>query len=88
MPRRLRACDVSRQLGDAGHTRAHKDQDGEWEYGYRCAEHGPRLVHVTHEGAGQDHYLNLYRLALQNLGYAVGPEQPDRGRRRLAVTLP
>lgn len=88
MSRRLRARDVSRQLGDAGHI--HSEWDGvDWEPGYRSAQRGPRLVHTFHDGPGEEHHLGLYALALRNLGYHVVAEQQDGGgRRRLAVTTP
>lgn len=83
---RIRASDVSRQLGDAGHTKA--EWDGiDWDPGYRSANHGPTEVHVFHDGPGEEHHLAVYELALRNLGYQVRrDQQPDGGRRRLEVT--
>lgn len=88
MAHRIRATDVSRQLGDAGHQ--HSEWDGvNWDPGYRSQQAGPRTVHTFHDGPGEEHYLGLYALALKNLGYAVRTEQQDRGgRRRLVVTKP
>ncbi|MCY0917004.1 hypothetical protein OS965_02285 [Streptomyces sp. H27-G5] len=86
MTMRIRASDVSRQLGDAGHT--HSEWDGvDWDPGYRTAQGGPRTVHVFHDGPGEVHHLELYTLALRNLNYQVIQEQQDcGGRHRLAVT--
>lgn len=88
MPQRIRASDVSRQLGDAGHQRSHWDGD-DWDPGSRTAQAGPRAVHVFHDGPGEQHHLDLYTLALRNLGYSVTPEQQESGgRRRLRITKP
>lgn len=85
MAQRLRASDVSRQLGDAGH--AHSEWNGtDWDPGYRSAQDGPRLVHVFHDGPGQEHHLGLYTLALRNLGYHVVTDKPHGNRCRLNVT--
>ncbi|MFD9192959.1 hypothetical protein ACFWCA_32695 [Streptomyces phaeochromogenes] len=88
MTQRIRATDISRQLGDAGHQ--HSEWDGtDWDPGYRSKQSGPRLVHTYHDGPGEQHHLELYTLALRNLGYTVTAEQQDRGgRRRLAITKP
>lgn len=88
MTERIRSSDVSRQLGDAGHQ--HSDWDGsDWDPGYRSEQRGPRLVHTFHDGPAETHHLELYTLALRNLGYHVVTEQQDRGsRHRLAVTKP
>lgn len=85
---RLRASDISRQLGGAGHPRSEGDGD-DWDPGYRSASDGPRTVHVFHDGPGEQHHLRLYERALRNLGYVVQHEQqPDGGRHRLVVTKP
>lgn len=88
MGQRLRASDVSHQLGDAGHT--HSEWDGiDWDPGYRSVQAGPRVVHTFHDGPAEEHHLGLYTLALRNLGYSVVPDQMDgRGRHRLVVTKP
>lgn len=88
MPMHIRAADVSRQLADAGHTRAEWDGD-DWDPGYQCKEHGPRIVHVLHDGPGKQHHLDLYALALRNLGYTVQTgQQPDNGPPHLTITRP
>lgn len=85
---RIRASDVSRQLGDAGHQHSEWD-GGDWDPGYRSEQSGPRLTHVFHDGPGEEHHLDLYTLALRNLGYTVIAERQERsGRRRLAITKP
>jgi hypothetical protein len=85
---RIRASDVSRQLGDAGHTKSEWDGSN-WDPGYRSQQCGPRLVHTFHDGPGEEHHLSLYALALRNLGYTVHTDQqPDNGRRRLTITKP
>lgn len=84
----LRASDVSRQLGDAGHVKAEWD-NVDWEHGYRSVQRGPCLVHTFHDGPGEEDHLSLYALALKNLGYHVVAEQQDNGgRHRLAITRP
>lgn len=87
MAQRLRASDVSRQLGDAGHV--HSEWDGvDWDPGYRSTQDGPRRVHVFHDGPGETRHLELYTLALRNLGYHVVADKPHGSRHRLAVTRP
>ena len=88
MAQRIRASDISRQLGDAGHQ--HSEWDGDdWDPGYRSTQAGPRIVHTFHDGPGEQHHLALYTLALRNFGCHVIEEQQDRGgRRRLVVTRP
>jgi hypothetical protein len=92
MPQRLRASDVSRQLGDAGHIHSEWHPTGpvaDWEPGYRSVQHGPRLVHLFHDGPGEEHHLDLYALAQRNLGYSVThDQQPGGGRQRLHVIRP
>ncbi|WP_051833099.1 hypothetical protein [Streptomyces katrae] len=59
---RIRATDVSRQPGDAGH--AHSDWDGvDWDPGYRSKQADPRLVQGFRDGPGEAHHLELYMLA-------------------------
>lgn len=88
MAQRIRASDVSRQLGDAGHQHSEWTEDG-WDPGYRSAQAGPRRVHTFHDGPGEADRLQLYTLALRNLGYVVQTEQQERGgRHRLVVTKP
>lgn len=86
MARPLRAADISRHLGDAGHQ--HSEWNGtQWEPGYRSKQAGPDTVHTFHDGPGEEHHLRLYTLALRNLCYRVTTEQQDGGgRRRLVVT--
>lgn len=88
MTQRLRASDVSRQLGDAGHQHSEWNVT-DWDPGYRSEQRGPRLVHTFHDGPAEESHLELYALALRNLGYHVVTEQQERGgRHRLAVTKP
>jgi hypothetical protein len=88
MPQRIRASDISRQLGDAGHQHSHWEDD-DWDPGQRTAQAGPRAVHVFHDGHGEEHQLGLYALALTNLGYTVThDQQPNNGRRHLTITKP
>ncbi|WP_030747555.1 hypothetical protein [Streptomyces sp. NRRL F-5135] len=88
MPRRIRAPRIAQQLAELGHEPS-EFEGGDWDPGYRCAQHGPRTVHVFHDGPAEEARLTAYATELRSLGYTVVPDQMDRdGRRRLAVTLP
>ncbi|MEV7867451.1 hypothetical protein AB0P17_15420 [Streptomyces sp. NPDC088124] len=88
MARRIRHKDIAGALADAGHQPS-EWIDGDWDPGFRTAQSGPRLVHVYYDGPGEADQLGIYTEVLRGLGYAVAPEQQERGgRRRLAVTLP
>lgn len=86
----MRAADVSRQLGDAGHQAARLDDDG-YHDGYKCTgktDDGSILVWDTHNSVtGNLYFLAGYRLALQNLGYTVDyTTMPDTAKPALRVT--
>ncbi|MGW0566110.1 hypothetical protein [Streptomyces tauricus] len=82
LARPLRASDVSRQLGDAGHQKTLAEQElrpgSSWTPGYRSVQINPALVHTFHDGPHAEHHLRLYALALTNLGYRVRHESDDQ----------
>ncbi|MGW8679599.1 hypothetical protein ACWGNN_00770 [Streptomyces sp. NPDC055817] len=77
---------ISRLLGDAGHARyqpvddpavhggplAHADRNprAAWQAGYRVEQQGDQ-VRVVHEGPDRARQVQLYALALGNLGHHV-----------------
>lgn len=88
MPMRIKAANVRRALIDAGHDFSEFD-GGDWDPGHRSGQAGPRVVHVFHDGPGEQHHLALYTDTLRGLGYHVVAQEQDGGaRRRLAVTRP
>lgn len=89
----LRASDVSRALGDAGHTSAASAVGADLvadtnERGYRSKQAGER-VHVRFIGRAADEsdMISRYRLAVTNLGLrtVVVPDSDRSGRVLLEV---
>ncbi|MFF1961012.1 hypothetical protein ACFVWX_29060 [Streptomyces sp. NPDC058220] len=87
MARRIRHQDIAEQLAEADHEES-EFGGGDWDHGFACDQHGPRIVHLVHYGPGETEHFAAYTTTLHRLGYAVTPEQERGGRRRLAVTLP
>jgi hypothetical protein len=92
MSQRIRVADVAGHLDDAGYEPSEWNAtDRDWDPGYRAAQHGPRIVHVFHDGPAEAHHLDLYTQELRAHGLQVVPQQLDErrnGPRRLAVTKP
>ncbi|MET4925484.1 hypothetical protein P3L51_24545 [Streptomyces sp. PSRA5] len=88
MTQRLKARTVDDVLGADGHSSSEFD-GGDWDPGYRTAQAGPRIVHVFHDGPGEEQQITAYTKTLQADGYNVQHEQQDHGgRHRLTVTRP
>lgn len=87
MPRVIRAVDVEAILAYGGFEPSDYDSYPGWHPGYRVAQDGRRMVHVFHDGPGEEAGLDQYGAELRAAGYHVVPDQqPGGGRRRLHIT--
>ncbi|MFJ6540557.1 hypothetical protein ACIQMP_07915 [Streptomyces sp. NPDC091385] len=98
----IRATDISRYLGDAGHTHyepddeyrpgrhlAHADPNfvTHWRSGYHSEQADPHTVRTFHEGLDVEYRLRLYAIVLENLGHHV-THATHKGKPCLLVTEP
>ncbi|MGW6531423.1 hypothetical protein [Streptomyces venezuelae] len=88
MARIVHTRDIDTVLTRACYPPSDWTGDG-WIPGWHTEQAGHRMVHVFHDGPGEEDGLLTYRLALQTAGFhVVTDRQPGSGRRRLHITRP